>query len=211
MSVMQLHLDMLEAETADDLNGSFEALQRKIEEVVSTSTMARRIDELDSKSLDDGPVDVVSLIEDRIRIIRGTHPDVTVSLDLPDEAWAAVGPIFESVIDNIVENAIEHHDGVPLIDITVEPPASNGSTIRIRVTDDGPGMPGSEIQLLRDGDETQLEHSNGLGLWLVKWIVEHYGGDIRFETPSGGTRVILDIPAAAARAEASRSQTHPTP
>lgn len=197
MSVMQLHVDMLDDELEGDANGSIVALRRKIEEVVSTSDMARRIDELHSDSLDEGPIDVIDLIENRIRIIESTHPDVTIQLDLPDRAWADVGTVFDSVIDNIVENAIKHHDDAPSIEVTVEPPNGSGDKVRIIIADDGPGIPDAEIEMLESGDETQLEHATGLGLWLVEWIISHYDGDIHFETDnSKGTRAIIDIPAA---------------
>ena len=204
MSVMQIHVDMLDEEADVAADGSLDAIQRKIEEVVSTSEMARRIDELQTDSIDDGPIDVVPLIEDRIGIVRSAHPEVRVSLDLPDEAWASVGPVFESVIDNLVENAIEHHDGDPSIDIVVEPGSGIHSSHRIIIADDGPGIPQEEVELLEKGDESQLEHSNGLGLWLVRWIVEYFGGNVQYEPrPSNGTRVVVEVPQAVERTPAA--------
>lgn len=197
MSVMQLHLDLLEDDATIDANGSLDAIRRKIDEVVSTSDTARRIDELDSDSIEDGPIEIVELIEERIDIVSRTHPDVTFDLDLPDAAWADVGPVFESVVDNVVENAIEHNDGVPQISISVDPSRVSNVPVRISIDDDGPGIPDAEIEMLERGEETQLEHGTGLGLWLVKWVVDTYGGDIRIDSSdSVGTRVEIDVPSA---------------
>jgi signal transduction histidine kinase len=213
MSVMQLHIDLLDEEAQSNVEESLDALRRKIQEVVSTSDTARRIDQLEAGSVSDGPVDVVELVEERVRIVRTTHPEVTVNLDLPGEAWAAVGPVFESAIDNVVENAINHHDGVPSIDVTVERLHGGDSPIRISITDDGPGIPASEVELLGNGTETQLEHATGLGLWLVKWVVDYYDGELRIETPaSGGTRVVLELPPAPDPATGRKAapKAHPT-
>lgn len=213
MSVMQLHIDLLDEEAQSNVEESLDALRRKIQEVVSTSDTARRIDQLEAGSVSDGPVDVVELVEERVHIVRTTHPEVAVTLDLPGEAWAAVGPVFESAIDNVVENAINHHDGVPSIDITVERAPGGDSPVRISITDDGPGIPASEVELLGNGAETQLEHATGLGLWLVKWVVDYYDGDLRIETPaSGGTRVVLELPRAPDPATGRKAapKAHPT-
>ena len=197
MSVMSLHLDLLDDAVGDDADGSVAALRDKIGEVVSTSDMARKIDELDDADERNGPVDVVAIVRERVDIVRSTHPEVTISVDLPGAARVAAGPVIEGVVDNVVENAIEHNDEEPHVAVSVE----DGDPVRIRVDDDGPGMPDAEVGMLDAGDETPLDHGNGLGLWLVKWIVEGADGALRFETsPLGGTRVVIELPAAAERA-----------
>jgi len=196
MSVMSLHLDLVDDALGDDANGSVGALRNKIREVVSTSDMARKIDKLDADAGQKGPVDVVEIVQERVGIVRSTHPEVTLSVDLPEEAWVAAGPTIEGVIDNVVENAIEHNDGDPHVELSVEA----GKPVVIRVDDDGPGISDDEVEMLESGDETQLEHGTGLGLWLVKWIVEGADGDLRFETsPIEGTRVVIELPAADGR------------
>ncbi|HKJ59214.1 MAG TPA: HAMP domain-containing sensor histidine kinase [Halobacteriales archaeon] len=193
MNVMSLHVDLLDDALGDDANGSVDALRDKIDEVVSTSDMARRIDELDADAGEDGPVDVVEVVEERIDIVRSTHPDVSLSVDLPEEAWVAAGPVLASVVDNVVENAIEHNDGDPSVHVSVEA----DEVVRVRVDDDGPGIPEREVEMFENGEGSQLDHGNGLGLWLVKWIVEGADGDLRFDSsPAGGTRVVIELPAA---------------
>ncbi len=55
--------------------------------------------------------------------------------------------------------------------------------LRIEVKDDGPGIPDSEKELIfQESVHRQLTREGlGLGLTLVKKIVEHYGGYIRVE------------------------------
>lgn len=62
------------------------------------------------------------------------------------------------------------------------------------VHNDGPGIPESEQHPLERADETPLEHTSGMRLWLVKWLAEHYDGDVRFEATGAGTTVCLSTP-----------------
>ena len=53
--------------------------------------------------------------------------------------------------------------------------------LAVRVADDGPGIPEQELDILRKGHETQLQHGSSLGLWLAYWLVSAMGGDLRFD------------------------------
>lgn len=73
--------------------------------------------------------------------------------------------------------------------------ASEGGVAVFEVTDDGPGIPDTEIAVLDEDTETALEHGSGLGLWVVQSGVTALGGEVSFETPEeGGTTVRLRIP-----------------
>jgi two-component sensor histidine kinase len=49
--------------------------------------------------------------------------------------------------------------------------------------------------VLETGRETPLEHGEGLGLWLVNWIVTGLGGTVTANTDDG-TTVRLSLPVA---------------
>jgi signal transduction histidine kinase len=67
--------------------------------------------------------------------------------------------------------------------------------VEIVVADDDPGIPEEEIEILERGEETGLEHTSGLGLWLVHWIVTESGGSVAFESSdTGGSVVRLRLP-----------------
>ena len=78
--------------------------------------------------------------------------------------------------------------------------------IEVRISDNGPGIPESELEPLRAGKEEPVVHLSGLGLWFVVWTVRHSGGDIDFETEEqAGTTVILRVPRAIDVPELTRS------
>ncbi|MCU4925783.1 hypothetical protein OB905_07270 [Halobacteria archaeon AArc-dxtr1] len=45
-----------------------------------------------------------------------------------------------------------------------------------------------------DDEITELRHGSGLGLWLVKWTVETFGGELSFvRSRAGGSRVQIRL------------------
>jgi PAS domain S-box-containing protein len=68
----------------------------------------------------------------------------------------------------------------------------------IRVGDEGPGIPAHERAVVAgDREVSQLEHGSGLGLWIVRWVVESAGGEVRFaDAEGGGATVELRVPTA---------------
>lgn len=72
----------------------------------------------------------------------------------------------------------------------------HGSTKRIVVTDDGPGVDEAELSKLgqRGLRLDQQTPGHGLGLAIVQDIVSRYGGEIVFSNgPSGGLRVVMEF------------------
>ncbi|WP_458204443.1 sensor histidine kinase [Haladaptatus sp. NG-SE-30] len=124
-----------------------------------------------------------------------SHPKAAVHVEGPPAAWATTTgrDQLAVAVENIAQNAVEHNpaDGASVW-ITVE---LRRQTVRIIVTDDGPGIPESEVTTLGNNRETALEHGSGLGLWLTYWIVDASNGDLSVETNSStGSVITIDLP-----------------
>jgi signal transduction histidine kinase len=102
------------------------------------------------------------------------------------------------VFDNLIINAIKftHAGGIVLVTLT-----KKGTHVVIEVKDNGIGIP----ENLKDGifkpftssgrQGTSQEQSTGLGLSIVKDIVEKYSGEIWFESVEGkGTSFFVKLP-----------------
>ena len=191
MNIILGQIDRLNGHNGID-DSVIQPIKQKINDVVSLSESARRIETIGQES-DQGPVDVVSLIENQLRVARASYPDASISARLPSVAWARGDSLLSSAIDNLIENAVKHTDTDPVIDVSVE---RKGTDVVVRVADSGPGIPEREKEVLLGDRETSLTHSEGLGLWLVKWVIESYDGEIRFESndPQGSV-VELRLPA----------------
>lgn len=175
-------------------------IQNKAMSMVELGNKAREIDQLLNE--DDGdPVEISNIVDIQLRRARDEYPDVTFEHSLP-ETDRLVPRTTGPVLENVVENAAEHNDSDdPWVSIDVQ--LADDRTI-IEVRDNGPGLPDEEQAVLRTGEETQLQHSSGLGLWLVSWGTQLMGGSVSVterEQDAGGTVVRLDIPTVDTRSE----------
>lgn len=104
--------------------------------------------------------------------------------------------LLDSAFDNLLTNAIEHNDSDnPTTQVKITGPSNDGDYAEIRISDNGPGIPIREQQVLKRGRETPLDHSSGLGLWIVHWLITESGGTIQFEdNEPRGTIVTVQLP-----------------
>lgn len=161
-------------------------------DLVETSGQARTIEGVLDASDRLTVRDLASIVDSVVDDVADAVPDATFDLDLPGTAYVRAIPTLEIAVENVVENAVEHNDGsAPWVGITVE---RDGEAVVLSVTDDGPGIPEAERAVTEGSLATDLEHSSGLGLWLVYWLVENSHGEIEVETTSRGSRVVIRLP-----------------
>ena len=97
-------------------------------------------------------------------------------------------------VGEVLENAATHAGDTPTVTVTVDTTETAGV---ITVADDGPGIPQRETRVIDRGEENQLEHGRGIGLWLVSWVVNASDGALYVTRPDdGGTVVRLSLPLA---------------
>jgi signal transduction histidine kinase len=135
--------------------------------------------------------DGLSLIAERNFEIGQLEP-VTVDAD-PDRLAQA--------LRNLARNAINHTgapDGLVRVDVT----RSRAASVRITVSDDGPGIPPElrervfERFYRTDKARTQAAGGAGLGLAIVRAIAEAHHGSVRLtQSAAGGAAFALELPA----------------
>jgi len=106
--------------------------------------------------------------------------------------------VLRFALDNLVENAVEHAQReTPQVDLVVTVERDDRYPVAIEVRDDGPGIPEAEIEVLRRGTETPLEHGSGTGLWVTNWAVTDLGGTLSFPErgSDGGAVARVALPA----------------
>jgi len=104
---------------------------------------------------------------------------------------------LEQVAANLVDNAVKYTPPGGQVEISC---GRDGDRAFIRVADSGPGIPPDELPRIWDrlfrGDASRAERGLGLGLSLVKAIVEAHGGTVAVESaPGRGARFTVYFPA----------------
>jgi signal transduction histidine kinase len=142
-------------------------------------------------------VSLAALVRDALAPYRTAPPEgVRFSVDLPEDAPAVRVDrrLFDRALVNLVENALQALAGEPG-QVTVSVRAAEGRAI-VEVADSGPGMePAVRARLFEPFFSTKVA-GGGLGLVLVKKIVEDHGGGVDLDSaPGQGTRVKIWLPA----------------
>ncbi len=140
------------------------------------------------------PVDLATVVADVVSEYRAAYPDATVEADVPGDCRVAGGDGIRDAVAELVENAIVHGGDPPAVELDA---VVDRGRVSLHVSDTGPGIPEAELAVItRETDVTQLEHSQGLGLWFVRWVMDAADGEIRIDAGGPGTTVTLDLPRA---------------
>ncbi|QSG04674.1 histidine kinase N-terminal 7TM domain-containing protein [Halapricum desulfuricans] len=142
---------------------------------------------LRSLDVDTEPVEITSTVR---AVIDDADGDAKIGFEAPADCYIEGHPIVRIALEEVLENALEH--ATERIDVAVE---TADSIVELTVCDDGDGIADHEVEPLSNGRETPLEHTSGVGLWTVKWVVEALDGSVGFETDDG-TCITLALPRA---------------
>ncbi|PHQ40530.1 PAS domain-containing sensor histidine kinase [Halorubrum persicum] len=118
-----------------------------------------------------GQIEQVRADQDRVSVsVDGSIPDVTVLAD----------DLLEAVFRNLLTNAVVHNDK-DVAEITVSTRVSD-ETVCVSIADNGPGIPDDhKAQIFQEGEKGLESGGTGVGLYLVKTLVNKYGGDVWVE------------------------------
>ena len=193
MNVLYGYVDRLLNAHEENEDVIAEKARNKISNVVDISQKARTVEQIEGMA-EPVPLDIVAVTRERMDAAEASEPASVFTLNAPEEAWVKADPLVDAMLDNLLENAIEHNDREPRVEVTIQ---ADTDVVSITIADNGPGMPDDQRKIVEGPDETELEHGNGLGLWLVKWYIDYHEGtfDIEDNEPRG-TRVIVSLPRA---------------
>jgi methyl-accepting chemotaxis protein len=178
LDVIDSHTERLAEETDSD---HADAVLSATDRLAKTGTRARRIDRLMSRDLDPTTVDLTSVIQELLADVESEG--IAVETDLPSTATLRTDEeTLRATLVSPLENAIRYADSTATVALE-----STDGDYSVVVSDDGPGIPATELDSLAAGTETDLRHSRGLGLWQLKWGVDALGGEVSFENERGTT------------------------
>jgi signal transduction histidine kinase len=108
---------------------------------------------------------------------------------------------LEQVAANLIDNAVKYTPAGGRVDVEV---AREEARAVLRVRDTGPGIPSDELPRIWDrlfrGDRSRTERGLGLGLSLVKAVVEAHGGTVGVASvPGKGSTFTVFLPLGEAR------------
>lgn len=204
-----LGLSMLLIEDTADKLGSEEAEYLNIIKNSSEFVLKLLNELLDIAVIESGRLqlnlretDIVELIRSNVTLNRVIADKKNIRLNFSAQCSSLLLPVdavkIEQVLNNLIANAIKFSYPESRIDISL---SGNSSEIMITVADEGQGIPEQDLPKLfkpfsmTSTKSTAGERSTGLGLSIVKKIVEHHGGSISVESTFGkGSRFTFTLP-----------------
>jgi PAS domain S-box-containing protein len=196
VNVIWGHAEMLQRGVDDpEYQSHAESIIEKTRELVQLREKTHTIEEaLEHAGEETGSRLVTELLTDVLESAAFDREAVVVSVDYPPETITVTRDI-RPALEELVENAVSHNDqSQPSLEVAVSLHNSGGQ-VRIEISDDGPGIPQPTREALQQMEETPLRHTDGLGLWFVKWLTTAVGGKMHIDEPDGyGSTVTVSLP-----------------
>jgi Signal transduction histidine kinase len=143
----------------------------------------RMIREAGEKDL--APTDIGTALAEDVQKVLQSHDGqhVVINYDVQAGKMALSNSLVHDVFRHIMENAIKydkHPDKVIDVDVS-EPAAGDGDFLTVHIADHGPGIPDARKQAIFERMSGGSTRGAGLGLSIVKLIVDKLGGHIWVE------------------------------
>jgi len=141
---------------------------------------------------------LAEVIDGSLLLLRDQLRQQALTLELP-AAEAATTTVrarhvqLEQVLVNLLQNAVQACAPEGKITLAI---TAAGGTVRLSVSDTGPGVPAALVDTLFQPFVTAREDGIGLGLAIARDIMRQLGGDLIHEDSAAGARFTMVMPAA---------------
>ncbi len=203
LTPIQLSAERIRRKFSPKLDADADDLDRMTQVIVrQTNDLRRIVDEFSKFARMPEAVkqreDIVAILNQAVTLQQAGQPDVTFHIDIPDQVipLSFDATMISQALTNLIKNAGEAIDtriekGVsldlkPAIAISL---TDQDTQVSITISDNGIGLPQDRAKLFEPYVTTR-DKGTGLGLPIVKKIIEEHGGVLRLDDaePIGGTQ-----------------------
>jgi len=187
LTIMKSYLDLFKEMPEEDF---LTKIDERIEICSEFITTIKDIEEalMSGKGLTD--INISEVLEKEVGKLK--HDNLVVTANIHGKIYVRADDMISSVLENILLNAIFHNDK-ELKKIHVDVKEVETDWVEIRIADNGPGIPDEmKEEIFKEGVKGEKTGRTGLGLFIVKMLIEKYGGKIWVEDnePEGSVFVI---------------------
>ena len=178
---------------ADIFEECTEVIIRQVEEMKNLVDEFSRFARLPEIKLRQG--DFSEFITESLALFRQAHKQVDFILEVKDEPpqFPFDPEQMRRVLTNILDNAVSAMKGRGEVRLVLE--MLDPGQVKLSVTDSGPGLDPQIADRLFDPYVSSKEGGQGLGLAIVRTIINDHGGFIRARnTAGGGARFVIELP-----------------
>lgn len=169
-----------------------EPIRDATSELLDISNRVREFRELTSDGARLESIDLAERLTGVVEGLRASYPAATLRASLPETAVVESHPLLCSSIGEVIEAAIQDTEEAD-IELAI---SRDGETVTIQISDHGGTLPADSLSTLERGSESPLEHTRGIGLWLLRWVVFHTKGDFSVGPDATPPWIRLELPTA---------------
>ncbi len=193
LATLSGYLDMMDPQIAGE--SGKQRLERAKAQIDRLSHLTSDLMWLFKRNIAKEWCDINTLVDCAWASIRAKGSASTLTRIEPPHARVYANPRrFELILVNMFKNAVEAvPSGEPIL---IRVHIQHGENFHsVAVIDDGPGIPEDVLTTLWDEPRTTKVQGHGLGLWIVKHLVDAHGGRLRLAThPRNGTTLTIVLP-----------------
>jgi len=198
LSVIRLHAQLLASGEVADPTEVRQSAQGVVEQCDRMSGLLRRLlDFARAREAMPTPMELGPLARSTLDLVAPMARKLDVALTGPRPATPArvlgVRGELQQVLLNLVVNAMQAMPDGGSVAVSVE---ARGPRVHLVVADDGPGIPADDLPRIFEPFYTTKDEGvgTGLGLSVVREIVEGMGGTITVAATDAGTTFDVDLP-----------------
>ncbi|QCU89316.1 sensor histidine kinase [Thiomicrorhabdus sediminis] len=203
LTPIQLSAERLKFKLFNKLDESDRKLLTRMVETITeqVSTMQKLVqafsDYANTPEVELKPTQINKLIGNITDMYQDPEANWQVNAELDENCPKAIvdSSRLRQLLHNLIKNAIEACATVESAQIVVSTACEDGEQLQLRVCDNGPGIPESSQNWIFEPYATDKPKGTGLGLAVVRKIVEEHHGQISLESsPDKGSCFIITLP-----------------
>mgnify|MGYP002761167262 FL=1 len=195
LQLVEAYAELLDDHVDEEGESYLEVIKENTESAVGLTTTVRYLSRVMLR--EDAEPEGVALdrvLSQQVEEVRSSYSEAVFTVDgtIPSVEVLA-DEMLGSVFRNVLRNAVQHNDEtLPVIDVTARVDDADQAAV-VRIADNGPGVPPPQREEIFGKGEKGLDSPGaGIGLYLVRSLVEGYGGEVWVEDnePKGAIFVI---------------------
>lgn len=191
LQVALASMELLQANDSDE-DAQVAAAIESINQAIGLTNIAREVaDVMLDMEASYHPIELRSILQDELEDARAVAPEATISVDgtIPAVRVRA-NELLGSVFRNLLTNALTHNDAAePTVRVSA---TKQDGEVTVVVADNGPGVAeSSRAHLFERGWTGPSSRSTGMGLYIVRRLIEGYGGTIELAAENAETGIDL--------------------
>lgn len=202
MSVVMGCADEVAGDSETDDTELAATIERESAQLVDLSETARTVERIVGREQAQERVGVATVLQGVRERLVGSSTPRSVTVETPEALLIDTDPVvFEEVCYHAVRALCADVEASTSVGLVTSETAGGAE---VAIVGAGLQVPQQERRAIENGQESPLEHTDALDLWLVNWGVERLGGSLAFEQGLDDGRtaaIVLSVPDRRARYE----------